>query len=85
MSKEIIKRIERLLEAVESGITEENIKDVTELLEHNEMGEALSLICTQVYEYDVSISSETYQEIESLGQQMEMNASEWQMLKELVE
>jgi len=33
--------------------SKENVDDANDLLEHAEWGEALSLICTQLFEYDV--------------------------------
>jgi len=82
-SKLITDGIRSVLENVGGALPKENVNDAYELLEHAEWGESLSLICTQLYEYDVMITGEIYEQIERLGQQMEMSPDEWTMLKEL--
>ena len=81
----IVDGIRSVLDEVRSSLPGENVKDATALLEHAEWGEALSLICTQLYEYEVAISGRTYDQIEWLGQQMNMASNEWTMLEELVQ
>ena len=81
----LVDGVRSVLEEVRSSLPEKNAQDASELLEHAEWGEALSLICTQLYEYDVAISGRTYDQIEWLGQQMGMETKEWAMLKGLVQ
>jgi len=82
--QQLIDEIGSILDAVKASLPEENVTDACELLEHDEWGEALSLICTQLYEYDVPISSEIYDRIESAGLQMQMPPKEWEILRELI-
>ena len=80
----LVDEIRSVLEEVGTSLLEENVQDATELLEHGEWRVALSLICAQLYEYNVAISQETYDQIECLGQEMEMPFNEWSMLQSLV-
>ena len=79
MSK-LVFLIEKVIDAVKDDLPAQNIVDARELLSHNEWGEALYLIYTQLYEYDISISKDTYQMIESAGTQMSMDRRGWEML-----
>lgn len=83
--KEIIVGVCSVLQEVRALLPKENVQDAADLLEHDEWGEALSLICTQLYEYDLPISAATYEKIELLGRQMGMASKEWTMLKTLVQ
>jgi len=83
-AKRLINEITTILELIKETIPEENIRDANDLLKHNEWGEALTLICTQLYEYDVPIKREVYNRIEATGHQMQMSPEEWKMLKELI-
>ncbi|MBN69943.1 MAG: hypothetical protein CME32_11785 [Gimesia sp.] len=81
---DIVQGIYSILEEIGDSLPSENVIDTKELLEHNEWGEALDLLCTQLYEYDVEISSSTYEKIEWLGEKMEMEPKVWTILKDLV-
>jgi len=83
-SPKILSDILVILRTVENSLPKENVRDASELLEHDEWGVAFSLICTQIYEYDVPISEATFSLIESVGQQMRLPPKEWTMLSELV-
>jgi hypothetical protein len=81
---QIAGNIRRLLVEVGDGLPDGNIRDVDELLDHGEWGEALSLLCEQLYEYEVSISQTQYSLIEQSGAMMGMSVDVWKYLKELV-
>lgn len=59
-------------------------EDATMLLEHNEWGLALSLICDQLYEYSLPINQITYDKIAALSEEMGLLSHEWKLLEELV-
>lgn len=61
----------------------ENIADARDLIDHGEYGVALELVCTQLYEYDVPVPTETYRLIEQCGRIMQMNEASWAFLEEL--
>lgn len=83
-SRQIVEGIRTVLKEVSDSLPPENVTDAAELLDHAEWGLALSLICTQLYEYDVVITRSTYTRIEWLGHQMEMPEAEWTILKSLI-
>lgn len=82
--KAIIDGILGVMNEVSGCLPAENVKDARELLDYNEMGEALSLICTHLYEYNISISRDTYDKIASLARRMKMPTEEWEFLEQLV-
>jgi len=73
-TKTLIGNIRSILEEVRASLPKENIDDANDLLEHAEWGEALSLICTQLFEYDVQISAGIYERSNGL-------ASRWKCQK----
>lgn len=83
-SNKIISEIRSILSKVGNSLPVENIHDAEDLLEHNEWGESLSLICTQLYEYDITINQDMYEKIASLGREIDMPSKEWSVLQELV-
>jgi len=82
--KKLIHEITIILEAVKGDLTERDVQFARDFLEHNEWGLAFSLICTQLYEYGVTINSEFYIQIENAGRQMSIPPEEWEMLRELI-
>ena len=79
-----IAEIYAILTAVAHKLPGENVTDARELLDHDEWGEALSLICTQIYEYEVAIDLRLFERIQRIGKQIELSPSEWELLRELV-
>ncbi len=41
-------------------------------LNHNEWGEALDIICTQLFEYDLCIPKSVFEKIERVGSAMDL-------------
>jgi len=78
--KKIIPLIEKIIDAVKDDLPTENVTDARELLSHDEWGEALSLIYTQLHEYDVPISEKVFKMIDSAGCQMGMDNRGWKVL-----
>jgi hypothetical protein len=74
--------ISSLLEDVRSLLPEQDIAHARELLEHDEFGLALSLIATQLYEYEAPIERRVYDQIATLGREMAMPPAEWVMLEQ---
>lgn len=77
--------IRSIVKEVAAYLPEQNVIDAYELLEHDEWGEALLLICTQLHEYNVTIRRGIYDRIALLGHQMQLPAKEWKILREHVE
>jgi hypothetical protein len=81
MRNKVISIVGEVIDAVDGKLPVENINDARELLEHNEWGEALSLIYTQLYEYDVKISQSTLDQIKLAGEQMGLDSKGWEVLE----
>ena len=73
-----------MVEAVRCLLPDHNIRDAIELLDYREWGEALVLICTQLYEFDVTITDAHYERIQSAAERMELKESEWEFVRQLV-
>jgi hypothetical protein len=78
-------RLRALLGMFKDSLPEENQKDAEDLISHGEFGEALDLIVTQVYEYELPVSEQAYALVEELGRGMEIDPSSWSFLRELRE
>lgn len=61
-----------------------DLKNISILIEHNEFGEALEILCTQLYEYDIAIGSQQYLIIEQTAKTMKMSEDRWIYTKELL-
>ena len=53
------------------------------LIKHNEFGEAFDLICTQLYEYDISINDENVQLIREIALLMNIPDNKWEYVRKL--
>ena len=76
-------KLRTLLKMFADSLPEANLADAEELIAHGEFGEALDLICTQVYEYEIPVSADAYRAIQESGRRMQMEESSWSYLKEL--
>ena len=83
--EELIADTQAILELVRETLPVENVNDTRELLENDEWGEALSLICTQLYEYEVEVDQALYDRIAAAGSEMQLPPKEWEMLQELIQ
>lgn len=83
-AKSIENTIRQLINDVGFTLPPQNVADANDLLDHREWGEALDLICTQLFEYDVKVTSGVYYRIKSVGEIMKMPQATWEILKELV-
>ncbi len=83
-AKKLIAGIREVLNLVGTALPDQNVADAIDLLDHNEWGEALSLICTQLFEYDIRISDATYSRIARLAEEMKLPKGEWAFVDTLV-
>ncbi len=82
MNFSIIKyQLEKLVGELTDFLTVEDIKNVHELINHGECGVALELICSQLFEYEVAISSEMLQRIKEIGIDMSLPEETWNILE----
>lgn len=73
-----------LLNEVKSELPPNETILIAEFIDHNEYGLAYETLCTQIYEYDIHISSEFFGKVFSLGKLLEIEPFIWMPLKELV-
>jgi hypothetical protein len=77
-------QLRTLADMFSKKLPDNDIANARDLIAHGEYGEALDLLCTQVYEYEVPVSSEAYKLIEECGTRMQMEESSWTYLRKLV-
>jgi hypothetical protein len=47
-------------------LPDQNITSIIELATHNEWGEAIEVLCTQLFEYDIKVSLKNYAILEEM-------------------
>lgn len=80
----LTKELQAVVAAFSERLPQATLDSADDLIRHGEYGEALEIICTQVYEYEVPVTAKTYSEIERCGQRMEMDEASWSFLRELL-
>lgn len=78
---EIIEMVGKIIDAVDGKLPAQNIADAGELLDHNEWGVALSLVCTQLQEHDVPVSGKLFRQIALAGEKMGLGPEVWDGLE----
>jgi hypothetical protein len=81
MSRKAADIIKEVIELVEDRLPAENVSDAREFLDHSEWGEALDLIVTQLYEFDLAVSQSVFSLIDSAGSKMGMDSKDWEILE----
>jgi hypothetical protein len=84
-SRQIRKEVASILTAVKDSLSEQDVAHATELLEHDEWGVALSLICTQLYEYEIPVSAITFEQIKAVALLMQLPEPEWNFVRKLIQ
>lgn len=80
------KLVSSFIDIAESlGLSAVDIKNAKDLLEYREYGLAFDTVITQLYEYEVEISSEVYEYIKVIAEMMNMPENEFSFMKELIE
>jgi hypothetical protein len=79
---EIQRRLGLLLDQFGSGLPEEQLADMKELVAAGEPGVAFENYCVQLYEYDISVPADVLKELEVLGRAMGMNEEHWVRLRQ---
>ena len=66
---------------LEARMMPNDVENVWELIDAGEWGLAFDILCTQLYEYDVRIDQQTYDDLAQLGQYYEIRPSMWEVLR----
>ena len=81
--KTILKQIQEILqEAITINLPKDDISSCLEYLENKEYGLCFDTIVTQLYEHDLKISNEFYDNIQMVGIKLGINEDEFDYLKE---
>ena len=83
-NKTLATELRAIVTAFSEHLPQANIGAAEDLISHGEYGVALELICTEVYEYDVPVTADTFRTIEQCGQRMQLDESSWSFLRELL-
>ncbi len=73
-------QIKRLLRTI-NGISLDDINEIIEFLEHDEWGVAFEILCTVIEQENIIITIYQYQEIEDIGNKMNMDSNLWNEIK----
>lgn len=82
--KKIDEQIRNLLASATCGLSDSDVKNASEFIDHNEFGVAFELICDQLYENESQISSELIADISRIAKLMQLEDNSWSFLKENV-
>ncbi|MCK6463170.1 MafI family immunity protein [bacterium] len=77
-------RITTILEEAKKGLSDADYKEALSLIEHNEFGVALELVCDQLFEHNAKISQSLYQDIILIATEMELDGKRWRTLQGLI-
>jgi hypothetical protein len=77
--EEIIQSVRRVMGAA-PGLTAADLEGINTLLEAGEYGVAVENLCTQLYEYDIQLSTENRRLLAQVGTRLGVASRYWQML-----
>ncbi|MBS0656365.1 MAG: MafI family immunity protein [Verrucomicrobia bacterium] len=77
-------KMEELFKQTINNLPAEDVEEINDYITHGECGVAYDHLVSQLFEYDISISSETYELIAEFGKFMGYEESEWGHLKSLI-
>jgi hypothetical protein len=74
-----------LLESTKAiGLSEQDLNNAKEFLEHHEYGLCFDTIITQLYEYDIEIDEDFYEVITKIANKMGLPFESYSFMKELI-
>jgi len=71
----------RVLQTYGVHFPAEQVNEIADLLRAGEAGVGFENLCTQLYEYDVSVDDGTFHQLEVIGHQMGIATKYWERLK----
>ncbi len=81
----IINDIDLIMQKFHNKLGSDILDELKLLLNNDEPGVALEELCNMLYEYEVPITEKDYTDICNLLSKMGINASEWDMMKDLID
>jgi hypothetical protein len=73
--RDVEERLARVLGRVSGFLPDDQLQEMRQLVEAGEPGIALENLCSQLYEYDVSVPAELAAELEALAEAMGIRIS----------
>ncbi|RYZ57374.1 MAG: MafI family immunity protein [Proteobacteria bacterium] len=73
-----------ILEDLKPTYPEDRLIDAEIMITHGESKIALENICSNIHEFDISISRKLFDSIKELGSILNLNPSDWQDIEHLV-
>lgn len=77
-------KIINLLNKVKDKLPEQDVKNITMYIEHGESGIAFEVLASQLYDHDVTITKDFYDEAIALAIEMKVESLYWSNLVDLV-
>jgi hypothetical protein len=77
---EIERRLAIVISKASGWLPESQLDDMRSLNEAGEPGVALENLCVQLYEYDIQVSEEVWDELKLLGSAMGVKEDYWEIL-----
>lgn len=74
-----------LLKEVIKDLSENDVRQIIEFIEHSERGIAFETLCTQIVEYDIPLSLQFYEKATQVGLSMGIEPVYWLALKKLIQ
>lgn len=71
-----------VLDEIGSGFPDETVRNVGELVEHNEAGLGLEILCSQAFEYGIQLSGENSARLKKAAYLMKIPLSQLEGLAE---
>ncbi|WP_448550537.1 MafI family immunity protein [Thalassotalea fusca] len=80
--KELENKLVAFLKDVSNGLTESDVENAKDFINHSEYGVAFELICDQLYENDSILTADNLKSAQLLAEMMELDEKSWSFLKE---
>ena len=82
--EKITKELQDIIIALRPNFREKDKKEILELCEHNEHEIAFEVLCSQIGEFDIPISQETFERIKKLGEELNIDPLYTESMRSLV-
>jgi hypothetical protein len=79
--QEIENRLLDIIRTYAGQLPMDQLNDMAELVQAGESGIALENLCTQLFEYDITVGNEMLNDLRALGSSMGLQSKYWDRLK----
>lgn len=81
----IVNKLDKAIDSIGNAFViagiSERITCISDCTHCGEWGIAFEFICSNLYEFDMPISQQTYELLEEIGNLLKMDSKEWEILK----